>query len=389
MKTMSSNRTRVAFVVLSLCALASLRFVAGGPETGRDPATKSLSIFSEVFSLTRSNYVEPVETRTLLDGAYDGMSDALDPFSYYVPAASVPAYKAQQAAGAASPGIVFARRGGYPYVVAPLPGSPAEKAGIKPGDLLDSIDGTTLRNSPFWKVKAALDGPAGSSCEIVLFRGGDEKRVTISVPRGSFQAPAPSTKWERDVAVIKIPSFDANTAAAVKKELDEAQRRNITRVVLDLRGSIGGEMDSAAPVASLFLAKGPVATVVTRKAALKPLEATGNPVWNGRVVVLMDDSTAGPAEILAGALRDRAKATTVGETTVGMAIVQRSVPTREGGTLYMTIGRYVTPSGQILGGKGLTPDERVIVFPGENGYRDTILEKGLEIVRADAAQKAA
>jgi carboxyl-terminal processing protease len=385
---MSSNRTRAAFVVLSLCALASLRFVAG-PESGRDPATKSLSIFSEVFSLTRSNYVEPIESRTLLDGAYDGMSDALDPFSYYVPAASMSAYKAQQAAGAASPGIVFARRGGYPYVVAPLPGSPAEKAGVKPGDLLDSIDGQSLRNAPFWKVKAALDGPAGSSCEVALFRGGDEKRVTINVPRGSFQAPAPSTTWERDVAVIKIPSFDAATAADVRKELEEAQRRSISRVVLDLRGSIGGDIEQAAPVASLFLSKGPVATLMTRKAALKPLEASGNPVWNGKVVVLMDDSTAGPAEVLAGALRDRGHATTVGETTVGMAIVQRSVPTREGGTLYMTIGRYVTPSGQVLGGKGLTPDERVVVFPGETGGRDLILEKGLEIVRADAERKAA
>lgn len=388
MKPMSSNRTRAAFVVLSLCALASLRMVAG-TDSGRDPATKSLSIFSEVFSLTRSNYVEPIDSKTLLDGAYDGMSDALDPFSYYVPAASMAAYKAQQAAGAASPGIVFARRGGYPYVVAPLPGSPAEKAGVKPGDLLDTIDGQSLRNSPFWKIKAALDGPAGSSCELALFRGGDEKRVTISVPRGSFQPPAPSSKWERDVAIVKIPSFDANTAAAVRKELEEAQRRNITRAILDLRGSIGGEIEQAAPVASLFLSKGPVASVVTRKAAIKPLEATGNPVWSGRVVVLMDDSTAGPAEILAGALRDRGHATTVGETTVGMAIVQRSVPTHEGGTLYMTIGRYVTPSGQVLGGKGLTPDERVIVFPGETGDRDTILERGLEIVRGEAAQKAA
>jgi carboxyl-terminal processing protease len=385
---MSSNRTRAAFVVLSLCALASLKMVAG-PESGRDPATKSLSIFSEVFSLTRSNYVEPIESKTLLDGAYDGMSDALDPFSYYVPAGSVAAYKAQQAAGAASPGIVFARRGGYPYVVAPLPGSPAEKAGVKPGDLLDTVDGQSLRNSPFWKVKAALEGPAGSSCELALFRGGDEKRVTISVPRAAFQAPAPSSKWERDVAIIKIPSFDAGTAAAVRKELEEAQRRNITRVVLDLRGSIGGDVEQAAPVASLFLPKGPVASVVTRRAAMKPLEAAGNPVWTGRTVVLMDDSTAGPAEVLAGALRDRGHATTVGETTVGMAVVQKSVPTREGGILYMTIGRYVTPSGQVLGGKGLTPDERVIVFPGENGDRDTILEKGLEIVRADAAQKAA
>src|SRR5262249_14196844 len=157
----------------------------------------------------------------------------LDPFSYYVPAASMAAYKAQQAAGAASTGIVFARRGGYPYVVAPLPGSPAEKAGVKPGDLLDSVDGQSLRNAPFWKVKAALEGPPGSSCGIALSRGGDEKRATISVPRGSFQSPPPSTTWERDVAIVKIPSFDASTAAAVRKELDEASRRSITRVVLD------------------------------------------------------------------------------------------------------------------------------------------------------------
>lgn len=387
---MRSNRSRIAFVVVSLGALASLRAVAGPEGAGRDPATRALSIFSEVFSLTRSNYVEPADSRALLEGAYDGMSDALDPFSYYVPASAMPAYRAQQSAGAASPGIVFARRGGYPYVVGPLPGSPAEKAGIKAGDLLDSVDGKPLRNAPFWKVKAALEGPEGSSAELGLFRGGDEKKLTIPVTRSSFEPPAPSTKWERDVAIIRIPSFTSSTAAAVRKELDEAARRSISKVVLDLRGSIGGEPAAAAPVASLFLDKGPIATVRSRKAAGQLLEAPGDSVWKGRTVILTDDSTAGPAEVFAAALHDRAKATTVGETTVGMAILQRAVPTQEGGTLFMTIGRYVSPSGQVLGGKGLSPDERVIVFPGETGERDLILERGLEVIRsADASRQAA
>jgi len=186
---MRSNRSRVLFVVVSICALASLRAVTGPEGIGKDPATQALSIFSEVFSLTRSNYVEPTESKALLEGAYDGMSDALDPFSYYVPASSMAAYKAQQTAGAATPGIVFARRAGYPYVVGPLPGSPAEKAGVKPGDLLDAVDGKTLRNAPMWKIQAALDGPEGSSCELGLFRGGDEKRLTISVRRARFDAP--------------------------------------------------------------------------------------------------------------------------------------------------------------------------------------------------------
>jgi carboxyl-terminal processing protease len=386
---MKSNRSRVLFVVVSLCALASLRAMTGPEGSGRDPATQALSIFSEVFSLTRSNYVEATDSKTLLEGAYDGMSDALDPFSYYVPASSMAAYKAQLAAGAASPGIVFARRGGYPYVVAPLPGSPAEKAGVKGGDLIDSIDDKPVRNAPMWKIKAALEGPEGSSCELSVFRGGDEKKLTISVPRSRFEPPPPSTKWERDVAIVSIPTFTPATAAAVRKELEEASRRSIDKVIVDLRGSIGGSIPDAAPVASLFLAKGPVATVVSRKAPEKPLEAAGDPIWKGKVVLLVDDSTAGAAEVFAAALHDRSASKTVGETTVGMAIVQRNVPTEEGGSLFMTVGRYVSPSGQVLGGKGLVPDERVLVIPGEPGSRDLILERGLEVVRADPAARRA
>ena len=389
MPMMKSNRSRVLFVVVSLCALASLRAVSGPEGSGRDPATQALSIFSEVFSLTRTNYVEPTDTKTLLEGAYDGMSDALDPFSYYVPASSMAAYRAEQAAGAASTGVVFARRGGYPFVVAPLPGSPADKAGVKGGDLIDSIDGQTMRNAPMWKIKAALDGPEGSTCELAVFRGGDEKKLKISVPRAKFEPPAPSAKWERDVAILSIPTFTPTAAAAVRQVLEEASRRSIDKIVLDLRGSIGGAVPDAVPVAALFLPKGPVATVVSRKAPEKPLETTGEPVWKGRVVILVDDSTAGAAEVFAAALHDRAGSTTVGETTVGMAIVQRNVPTQEGGNLVMTVGRYVSPSGKVLGGKGLTPDERVLVLPGEPGERDLILERGLELVRADVPARRA
>jgi carboxyl-terminal processing protease len=223
----------------------------------------------------------------------------------------------------------------------------------------------------------------------VLFRGGDEKRVTLPVGRARFDAPPVSSKWERDVAIIKVPTFTPSTAAAIRKELDEASRRSINTVVLDLRGSIGGAIPDAAPAAALFVAKGPIATVVSRKAAEKPLEATGDPVWKGKVVLLIDDSTAGAAEVFAAALHDRVKAPTVGETTVGMAIIQKNVPTEEGGNLFMTVGRYVSPSGQVLGGKGLSPDERVIVIPGEGGDRDAILERGLAVARGEAAARKA
>jgi len=387
---MRSNRARILFVVGSLAALLSLRAVSSPSGAGKDPATRALSIFSDVFSLTRQNYVEPTESKTLLDGAYDGMSDALDPFSYYVSASDRATYRAQEASGALGPGIVVARRGGFPYVVAPLPGSPAQKAGVHPGDLIDTVDGKPVRNAPLWKVKSALEGPEGSHVDVILFRGGDEKKVSLSIPRARFEAPGPSTRWERDVAVVVIPAFTRTTADSLRQAVEEANRRGISRLVLDLRGTIGGDLAAAVTPASLFVGKGLVARGVSRRVTLPSLEATGERLWKGRTVVLIDDATGGAAEVFAAALHDRGEAVTVGETTVGMAIVQKLVPTQSGGTLYMTVGRYVSPSGTQLAGKGMPPDDRVIVFPGETGGKDAILDRGLEVARgASPARRAA
>jgi carboxyl-terminal processing protease len=391
MSSMRSNRSRLLFVVGSIAALVSIRAVAGAGAQGRDPATRALAIFSDVLSLTRQNYVEPTDAKTLLEGAYDGMSDALDPFSYYVPASERAAYRAQSNSGAVGPGVVIARRGGFPYIVAAIPGSPAEKAGVKPSDLLDSVDGKLVRNAPLWKIKAALDGPEGSHVEIMVFRNGDEKKVTLKIPRRRFEAPPVSTRWERDVAIVKIPSFGRATSEALRQAIEEAQRRSISRMVLDVRGAISGEIPEVVPSASLFVGKGLVAKVTSRKAQLPALEASGERLWKGRTVVLTDDATGGPGEVFAAALHDRADATTVGEATVGMGIIQRLVPTESGGTLYMTVGRYVSPGGSTLGGKGLAPDERVIVFPGdgEGEGKDPILTRGLDSVRSAAPNRRA
>ena len=386
---MRSNRSRLLFVVASVAALLSLRAVSN-PGNGRDPATRALSIFSDVFSLTRQNYVEPTDSKTLLSGAYDGMSDALDAFSYYVTASERAAYRAQEASGSVGPGIVLARRGGFPYVVAPLPGSPAQKAGVHPGDLLDTVDGKPVRNASLWRIKGALDGPEGSHVNVILFRGGDEKRVSLSIPRARFSAPALAARFDKDVAVVTVPAFNHATADGLRRSIEDANRRGIQRMVVDVRGAIGGEIPDAVPAASLFAGRGTVAKVVGRKVALPPLESTGERLWKGKTVVLTDDATGGAAEIFAAALHDRADATTVGETTVGMAIVQRQVPTQSGGSLFMTVARYLSPSGTPLGGKGLAPDDRVIVFPGEPGGKDAILERGLEVARgATPARRAA
>jgi carboxyl-terminal processing protease len=199
-----------------------------------------------------------------------------------------------------------------------------------------------------------------------------------------------TTRWDRDVAIVRVPAIGPATAKQLAAVLDEAKQRSVERMVIDLRGTIGGEAADAASSVSPFVGKGAVATVVSRRAAMPPVEATGEKVWNGRTVVLIDDSTAGAAELFAAALHDRASGKTVGETTAGMAVVQRSVPTPSGGILWMTVARYVSPSGAVLGGKGLSPDERVLVIPGENpDAKDPILDRGLELARESASDRKA
>lgn len=392
--TMKSNRSRILFVMGSVAALLSIRAVSSPGGSGRDPASRALSIFSDVFALTRSNYVEATDPKALLSGAYDGMSDALDPFSYYVSAADRAAYKTLQASGALDPGLLIARRGGYPFVVAPLPGSPAEKAGVKPGDLLDTVDGKPVRNWPLWKVRGALDGPEGTHVALAIVRGGEDKHVALKIARARFMPPAASTRWDKDAAIVRVPAFARGTAEHLRQVIEEANKKGVTRMVVDVRGSTGGEIADAVPAAALFVGKGLVAKAVSRKLQLPALEASGERLWSGQTVVLMDEATAGPAEVFAAALHDRAGATTVGEPTVGMAIVQRLVPTESGGSLFMTVGRYVSPNGTALGGKGLQPDDRVLAFPadpeadGRDG-RDPVLERGLELVRNPRAARRA
>jgi carboxyl-terminal processing protease len=376
---MRSNRARLLFVTASVVTLLSLRAVAG--PGGKDPATRALTIFSDVFALTRSNYVESVDSQTLLEGAYDGMSDALDAFSFYVPAAERAAFRAHEESGAINPGLVVARRGGFPYVVGVVPGSPAATAGVAAGDLIDSVDGKSLRHAPLWRVRAAVAGPEGSRVDLALFRPSDEKRVHVRVTRGKFKPEAGTSRIDSGVLVAKVPAVSPATAGELRKAIDDAKAKGATSLVLDLRGAIGGEMADAAAAAGLFTGKGTVARLVTRKLESKSLESTGEKIWNGRTVVLVDDATGGASEVLAAALRDRAGATTVGETTIGMAIQQKLVPTESGGSLFLTIGRYVSPNGTPLGNRGLTPDERVVTYPGDADGRDAILERAMELAR--------
>ncbi|HET9794790.1 MAG TPA: S41 family peptidase [Thermoanaerobaculia bacterium] len=384
---MKSNRSRLAFVLVSLAALFLLTALKGPVlAPGRDPVLKPLAIFTEVLNLTRSNYVEPVDVSTLLAGAYDGVTDAIDPFSYYVSGDRMSRYRAFEASRPLDSGLVLGRRGGFAYVVAPVPGSPADAAGIKSGDVILAIEGTPTRNQALWEIESSIAGPEGSAVALKVLRGGDEREVTVRLVRKPYTPSAVSQKAQDQVPVIRIPYFAPGTAAAVEKALRSEPRAGA--VIVDVRDSAGGDVDEAVRTASLFIPAGPVARLSGKKIPARDYATTGSRVWSGKTIVLIDGGTGGAPEIFAGALHDRAAADLVGEPTAGMGIVQRLLPMSSGGALYLTVGEYVSPSGTELTGKGLRPTSRVDLFPDDTPG-DAILKKAVEIAHGAPAKAAA
>jgi carboxyl-terminal processing protease len=383
-----SNRARFAFVLGSAAGLILLTALkAPILPPGPDPILKPLAIFTEVLNLTRSNYVEPVDVETLLQGAYDGVTDAIDPFSYYVPEGKMGNYRAFRKARAVDPGFVLGRRSGLVYVVAPIAGSPAAQAGFQSGDILLSVDGKTTRNEALWEVESRLAGPEGTKVSLKFLRSGEDGEMQATLSREAAAVGKPSKSIEDGVPVIRIPSFRAGTAAELENLL--ATVRGDAMVVLDVRDNPAGDVAEAARAASLLIPPGEVARVTAKTEPERSIPTEGKRVRTGAAIVLIDGGTAGAAEVFAGALHDRADAPLVGESSAGMGVIQKLVPMDSGGALYLTVAEYRTPAGTELTGKSLTPTERVDIYPGDtSGGKDPILRRALELA-ASGASKAA
>lgn len=391
MARMKSNRSRLLFVLASTAALFLLTALKGPIlAPGRDPATKALAIFTEVLNLTRNNYVEPVDVSTLLEGAYDGVTDAIDPFSYYVPPDKMARYRAFKAARILDTGLVLGRRLGAPYVVASILGSPAEAAGLRSGDVILAVDGATTRNQSLWEIESRISGPEGTSVKVKILRGGEEHESEVTVARRAYEAAAVTARTEESIPVLRVPSFQKGAAARLREELEKLGPAGAAAVILDLRSCATGDVEEAVRAASFFVPAGTVAKLSGKKVPVREFSAQGDRIWKGKTVLLVDDGTAGAAEVFAGALQDRAGATMVGEPTAGMGISQKLIPMPSGGALFLTVAQYTTPSGTEFTGKGLKPTVRVDLFPEDSAQgRDPILKRGIELAHEGPAKPAA
>ena len=391
------SKKRILFLSMSVALLLSLLGGAlFGQAAQKQNVYRYLSIFSEVFDLVRSNYVEQVSSDQLLDGAFAGVTDAVDEFSYYVPPSQMPAYKNFVDIDDNSVGVVVTKRFGYAYVIAAVPGSPAAKAGLERGDFIEKIDGQPTAKMAIWQIRNALH-TSKNSVHLTVVHGGQTKRDEYTLQEASFHPVGLESRQIGAVAYIKIPYFEKGTAQLLRTALDNVRKNGTRKLIIDVRGNAAGDIDEAIASADELLTSGLITSLEGRQIEAKRWQADRNTAYDGDVEILTDNSTASGGEIFAAAIHGNNRGKVVGVTTYGRSIVQRFIPLPSGGGVEMTVAHYTQPDLKPIKEGGIRPDVIVDLTsqairdpkaPKPTDKEDLILQKALSLYGEPVAQQA-
>jgi carboxyl-terminal processing protease len=369
-----------------------------------------LRIFEEVVKHIVQDYVEKPDLEKVRVGALRGLTEGLDPYSAYLLPQQVKQYQSNKVMPDTT-GMVIGQYSGFAYVIAVIPGSPAEKAGIKIGDVIEYVDTHATRDIDLYEVKSLLTGPAGSTVELTLINRKSEK---IKIVRGKV-APIPieTRLLESQIGYIKVPILNEGQSEAVESAIKDVIKKGAKSIVIDLRGSAGGDLNEGVKVADFFLKSGVIAKSIGRKDnVLATYEAKPeNDLTELPVAVIINRTTAGASEIVAASIMENQRGEVVGERTVfGMGSEQQLFPLDDGSALLLTIARYAAPSGKIFMTDGVTPNIEVKsadladVGPSEEGKQpqtegappvvvapksadDQMLKKAIEVLTSGAKAK--
>ena len=351
------------------CALGVLVSVkVAGPVLAQDTETKKtiyeqLDLFGDIFERIRSEYVEEVSSKDLIEAAIDGMLTSLDPHSSYLSADDAAKMKVQTRGEFGGLGIEVTQQEGFVKVVSPIDGTPADAAGMEAGDYITHVDGQSLLGLTLDEAVGMMRGPVGSEIIITVVREGEDEPFDVSIIRDTIKLTAVRARTEGDTVVLRITTFNdqtyPNLADGLKKQVGEAGgMENINGIVLDLRNNPGGLLNQAIRVSDAFLEKGEI--VSTRGRYSRDSErynAKAGDLANGKpIVVLINGGSASASEIVAGALQDHRRAIVVGTRSFGKGSVQTVMPLRGEGAMRLTTSRYYTPSGRSIQALGVSPN---------------------------------
>lgn len=390
------NKKRIAFLATSITLVGLLlSAVVFGQSAEKPSLYRFLSVFTEVFSLVRNAYVEEVAPDQLVDGAFTGVTEAVDEYSYYVPPARMQAHRAHLAQPADQTGITVSSRFGYAYVVAVAAGSPADEAGVDSGDLIEKIGGRSTQGMSLWEMRSALATQTQKPLAMTVVKAGMAKRAEVTLPARQLNVK-PTWRAVGSVAYVKIPAFTSGSALQLRAVLASVRQAGLKKMIVDVRENAVGTIDEAVLAADAFLEKGTITATQGRHVEPRTWTADAENEYADPLEVLVDHSTAGPAEVFAAALGGNERAKLVGTTTYGHSVIQKFVSLRSGGGLQVTIGHYTHPDAKPIKETGIRPDVVVemTALPGVEGEPETdeILERALELFgepEAEAKAKAA
>jgi len=320
-----------------------------------------------VYQLVKQHYVDQTDDDKLVKGAIDGMLASLDPHSAYLDGSSLDRLRTMIDGGYAGLGLSVVQEDGAVKVVSPMHGSPAEKAGVKPGDFITHLDGKFIVDGDLDDAVAKMRGEPGTQVKLTIYRPGRDAPFDVTLTRAVINLEPVSGKLEGSIAVITVNEFSHDVGRQVFDQIRKLRfgaGGKLTGLILDLRSNPGGELDEAVALSDLFLTQGIVVSQRGRMAgenAVYRAESMfpGDAVKGVPVVVLIDAGSASASEIVAGALQDQHRALLMGERSFGKGSVQTMIPIDNDHAVKLTTARYYTPSGRSVQEGGIEPDIRV------------------------------
>lgn len=374
---------RVISIILLLHASAPVTVVA--EETAGQPALplEELRTFTDVFSKIKSDYVETVDDKTLLENAVRGMLEGLDPHSTFLKDEAYRDLRDGTAGEFGGLGIEVGMENGFVKVIAPLDDTPAHRAGIKAGDLIIKLDDQSIKGMALHEAVNLMRGEPGQSITLTIIREQDEQPLTFTLIRETIKIKSVRSEiLEPGFAYLRISRFQARTVEnlykavrGIRMDSEEA----LKGVVLDLRNNPGGILEAAIDVADVFLDSGLIAYTDgrTRESKLEFKARPNSILPRVPLVVLVNAGSASGAEIVAGAIQDHGRGVIMGEKTFGKGSVQTVLPMRKNAALKLTTARYYTPNGRSIQASGIAPDvviDKVRVSLREDPF-DTVVKE--------------
>ncbi len=343
-----SLKGKLTIVALS-AAIAFYAVVGGFLSVHKDVFAKGdpyvqMRIFGEVLRHIVRDYVDEPDLEKVRGGALRGLAEGLDPYSAYLSPEQAKKYNSSH--NQASTGMVLSKVAGYIYIVAVTKGSPAEKVGLRAGDFIEYIDTLPTRDISLYDAEELLAGQSGSDIKIKVFRRGRPYKTEIK--RANISEPAiESSILETGVGYLKITSLADGKVEEIKKQLSELQKKGMQKLVLDLRGTAKGSLESGVEVANLFVKSGTLAKSIGHKNVVeKAYEADSSKVvFNGPIALVVDRSTASAGEVIAAAILANKRGELVGERTFGAGSVQKLFELKGGSAMLITTSKYADPSG--------------------------------------------